>query len=141
MARTIEISVRDRIAWQTNKREYIWGNGGFVVVFKFDKEWENIETKTARFIYGEHYTDVAFVGDSCAVPAVNGVGSMMVGVYADDLQTTCATVRCKRSILCEQGKPDTVPPGTHKRINLVDRATNKEYTLYIENGNLKMEEA
>ncbi len=141
MARTIEISVRDRIAWQTNKTEYICGNGDFVVNFTFDKEWDKRETKTARFINGDEYVDVSFIGNQCPVPVIYGASTITVGVYAGNLQTTGASVKCKRSILTDKGMPMEAPAGTYKTLKLEDRVTGKEYAIYIDNGKLMMEEA
>lgn len=118
MAREIEISVRDRIAWQTNKTEYICGNKDFAVVFDFDSEWENIKAKTARFDYGgENPIDVVFDGNQCNVPRILGASRMNVGVFAGDLQTTTpATVLCKKSILCNGGVPEAPSPDVYAQI-------------------------
>ena len=140
MNRTIEISVKDRIAWQTNKAEYICGNGGFSVVFAFDSEGEKIERKTARFVYGEQYTDVDIVDNRCEVPKINGVSIMKVGVYADDWQTVPAVVHCKRSITDETATLAVPTTGAQKQIKLADRTDGKEYTLYVDGGKLMMEE-
>ena len=111
MTRTIQISVKDRIAWQTNGEEYICGNSDFVVHFAFDDEWESIEMKTARFVYGEQFTDVVFSGDICNIPVIADTHKMKVGVYAGNLRTTtAATVRCKKCILSGGGMvADPVP--------------------------------
>lgn len=117
MTRTIVISVRDRIAWQTNKVEYICGNGDFVVDFVFDSEWDSIETKTARFVHGDQYTDVVFDGNRCAVPKIFDTRKVKIGVYAGDLKTTTsAKVPCKRSILCDGGLPSDPTPDVYAQI-------------------------
>ena len=117
MDRIIEISVRDRIAWQTNKEEYICGNGDFAVVFVFDEEWAEIEPKTARFIHGDQHTDVVFTGNRCEIPKILDTARMKVGVYAGDLQTTTpATVQCKQSILCGAGLPADPTPDVYAQL-------------------------
>ena len=117
MVRTIEVSVRDRIAWQTNRIEYICGNSDFVVDFAFDDEWANAEHKTARFIHGEQHTDVLFTGNRCAIPKIIGAIYMQVGVYAGDLRTTtAAVVLCKKSILCDNGIPADPPPDVYTQV-------------------------
>lgn len=117
MARAIEISVRDRIAWQTNKEEYICGNGDFAVDFVFDQEWNEAENKTARFIHGGQHTDVVFTGSRCAVPKIFGTRKMKIGVYAGDLQTTTpAEVACKKSILCDSGLPADPAPDVYAQL-------------------------
>ena len=122
MVRVIEISVRNRIAWQTNRKEYVCGNSDFVVDFVFDKEWDNVETKTARFVHGGQHTDVVFTGNRCNVPVILNARRMTVGVYAGDLRvTTCATVECRKSILCEAGLPaDPVPDVYTQMMEMID---------------------
>ena len=117
MQRVIEVSVRDKIAWQTNRMDYICGNSNFAVDFNFDSEWDGIETKTARFIHGGEHTDVVFTGKMCAVPYILNVSKMEIGVYAGDLYTTTpAKVPCKKSILCGAGTPANPPPNVYNQI-------------------------
>ena len=117
MSRIIEISVKDRIAWQTNRVEYICDNSDFVVDFDFDSEWEGVEPKTARFIHGEQYTDVVFMGNRCPVPVITDVTKMQVGVFAGNLQTTTpVTIICKNSILCGDGVPADPTPDVYTQI-------------------------
>lgn len=117
MTRTIEISIKDRIAWQTNCEEYICGNSDFVVHFAFDDEWEALTTKTARFVYGEQFTDVVFSGDICNIPVIADAHKMKVGVYAGNLRTTtAAAVRCKKSILCGSGVPADPTPDVYAQL-------------------------
>lgn len=117
MVRTIEVSVKDRIAWQTNRIEYICGNSDFVVDFAFDGEWENADHKTARFIHGEEHTDVPFSGNRCEIPKIFGVKTMEVGVFSGDLRTTtAATVLCKKSILCKAGTPADPSPDVYTQV-------------------------
>lgn len=106
MARTIEISVQDRIAWQINRTEYICGNSDFIVIFDFDNEWAEFTVKTARFIHGDEKTDVVFSGNKCAVPIIRNVTSIKVGVFAGDLRTTtAANISARKSILCDDCLP------------------------------------
>lgn len=117
MNKAIEISVKERIAWQTNKAEYICNNKDFVINFDFDSEWEGVENKTARFIHGGEHTDVIFTGNQCTIPQIANVTRMTVGVYAGDLQTTTpATVYCKKSILCGGGVPANPAPDVYMQL-------------------------
>lgn len=135
MERTIEISVRDRIAWQTNKEEYICGNGDFAVVFAFDEEWADVEPKTARFVHGDQHTDVVFTGNRCNVPKILGVKKMDVGVYAGDLQTTTpATVSCKKSILCGGGMPADPAPDVYAQLMATAVLKNPEEDNAVQIG-------
>ena len=116
MAR-IEISVQNRVAWQTNSMDYICGNGDFVIGFVFDKEWNEFETKTARFIHGGEHTDIVFTGTECKVPKIFNVKRMEVGVFAGDLYTTTpAFVRCRKSILCDSGVPAEPAPDVYAQV-------------------------
>lgn len=116
MAR-IEISVQNRVAWHTNSTDYICGNGDFVVGFVFDKEWNEFETKTARFIHGGEHTDIVFTGNECKVPKILNVKRMEVGVFAGDLYTTTpALVHCRKSILCDSGVPEDPTPDVYTQI-------------------------
>lgn len=123
----IEISVQNLVAWQTNCNDYICGNGDFVVGFVFDSAWNEIETKTARFIHGGEHTDIVFTGTECKVPKILNVKRMEIGVYAGDLHTTTpALVQCRKSILCGGGAPaDPVPDVYAQIMNLLNDLTFK----------------
>lgn len=106
MNKIINVSIKDKIAVQTNEVQYICGNSGFVVVFDFDEDWDWFGTKTARFVYDGTYTDVVFSGNKCAVPIISNVHHFDVGVYSGNLQTTTpAYISAKKSILCSGGIP------------------------------------
>lgn len=113
----IEISVENLVAWQTNSTDYVCGNSEFVVGFVFDKEWNEFETKTARFIHGGEHTDIVFTGTECKVPKIFNVKKIEVGVFAGDLHTTTpASVKCRKSILCGAGTPTNPPPDVYNQI-------------------------
>ena len=113
----IEISVQNRVAWQTNSVDYICGNGDFKIGFVFDSEWDKYESKTARFIYNGEHADVVFTGTECKVPKILGAKRMEVGVYAGDLYTTTpALVHCRKSILCDSGAPADPTPDVYAQI-------------------------
>lgn len=113
----IEISVKNRVAWQTNSVVYICGNGDFEVVFSFDHEWERYETKTARFVHDGEKADVVFSGNKCTIPKTINATRLEVGVFAGELYaTTPATVRCIKSILCDSGAPADPLPDVYAQI-------------------------
>lgn len=117
MKKSIEISVKNRVAWQTNTNVYICGNGDFEVVFAFDPEWDRYETKTARFVHDGKNTDVVFNGNKCTIPKTINATRLEVGVYAGELYaTTPAVVRCVRSILCNNGAPADPLPDVYAQI-------------------------
>ena len=113
----INISVKNKIAVQTDKAEYICGNSDFVVKFDFDSEWDVFEAKTARFKYNGAYKDVVFSGDQCAIPIISNANDISVGVYAGNLHTTTpALVLCEKSILCGSGFPADPPDDVYNQI-------------------------
>nr|DAG65694.1 MAG TPA: hypothetical protein [Caudoviricetes sp.] len=96
----INITVREKIAHTITDTCIVCGNSDYVAVFDFDAEWDAYEVKTARFIWGGTYTDVAFTGNECPVPVIPDAVSVLVGVYAGDLHTTtAAAIGVRRSIL------------------------------------------
>lgn len=101
----IEIEVKNKIA-QSPADSIVCGNSDFQIKFAFDKEWDEYETKTARFVYNGIQQDIVFVGDICDVPIISGANVCAVGVFAGDLHTTTpALVSCLKSILCADGLP------------------------------------
>lgn len=112
----INIQVRNKIA-VAEKAVYICGNSDFVVNFDFDSEWNEYQTKTARFTYEGRYTDVVFTGNQCEIPVISDTYKFSVGVFAGDLHTTTpARVACKKSILCGGGVPADPPPDVYAQI-------------------------
>ncbi len=106
MHRTINVSIRDKIAVAEKDALYICGNSDFVIAFDFDDEWAGYEYKTARFVFNDTYADVVFSGNECAVPVISNTYNFIVGVFAGDLHTTTpAYVAAKKSILCGSGMP------------------------------------
>ena len=113
----IEVSVRGKVARVTNEAEYICGNSDFVVKFSFDPEWDEFETKTARFIHNGKHTDVVFTGDTVSVPVIYDTNIVFVGVFAGNLHTsTPARIHAKRSILCSNGAPADPPDEVYHQI-------------------------
>ncbi len=102
----IRITVREKEA-RADRTVYICGNSCFVVKFDFDQEWDQFETKTARFICDNNsYTDVVFQGTTCPVPVLSNTHRVRIGVFAGNLVTTTpAHVVATKSILCEGGTP------------------------------------
>lgn len=101
----VSIKVKNKIA-VGDGTVIICGNTDYTAVFDFDAEWDEYETKTARFISNGEYTDVVFIGDRCAIPAQQNTHGVQVGVFAGDLHTTTpAYFDCAKSILCDGGAP------------------------------------
>lgn len=104
----IDIIVREKIAWLFDPNAFlICGNSGIPITFDFDEEWEQFETKTARFSFNGSYVDVVFKGNEVYAPMIKNTNSVKIGVFAGNLQTTTpATIPAKKSILCENGFPE-----------------------------------
>lgn len=103
----LHVGVVNKIAtFKKRDGRIVCGNSDYKIKFSFDSEWNEYTEKTARFIWGGHYTDVPFTGDTCDVPIIYDASEVEVGVYAGNLKTTTsARIECHRSILCKGSTP------------------------------------
>lgn len=103
--RDLHISVKDKIANFTTRDGYIvCGNGDYRIKFTFDAEWDEHQSKKARFIWNGKHEDVTIDADNYAtVPVLSNTKQLIVGVYADSISTTAVTIPCVLSVLCEGG--------------------------------------
>lgn len=102
--RDLHISVDDKIATYVNRDgKIVCGNSDYQLVIIFDKDWDKITTRTARFIWNGQYKDVTFTGDKVPVPTLSNTKQLTVGIYADNICTTAVTIPCVLSVLCEGG--------------------------------------
>lgn len=84
----IHVNVRDRIATCPVETVYVSGNTlDCQVQFHFDREWDNYDPKTARFIYdGNRMQERIFYGDVIeGMPSITNTNTLEIGVYAGDL--------------------------------------------------------
>ena len=102
---TIQISVRDKIATQTDGTVIINGNSDYSIEFDFDAEWSDLNNKIGIFAYNDAaahkwaYQPVMFSGNTCAVPILRDIHCVYVGVTAGNVRvTTPAKVQCRLSI-------------------------------------------
>ena len=146
----LHVDVVNKIAtFQKRGGCIVCGNSDYQIKFSFDAEWNEYTTKTARFIWGGHYTDVDFTGDSCDVPTIYDTAEVEVGVYAGDLKTTTsARIDCQKSILCKGGTPSEENDRAHanEAKEAADRAeaaakVAEEYAgkIIIEGGGISAE--
>lgn len=134
MNKTINVTVKDKIATKTDGAGYICGNSDFFIEFDFDDEWNTFDAKTARFVYEGKHQDVVFTGNQCPVPVISGTHRIWVGVFAGDLHTTTsAYIPAKKSILCDSGFPDAPREDVYAQImellqgiEIIDRETIAE---------------
>lgn len=113
----ILVTIRDKVA-TADKTIYVCGNSGFAVNFDFDSEWDEFETKTARFVCDDaSYVDVLFDGTVCPVPIFSNTRRVRVGVYAGNLVTTTpAYITASKSILCDGGTPADPPDDVYDQL-------------------------
>lgn len=113
----ISISVKNKIAVQTNRTLYVCGNSDYTALFDLDAEWNAFEIKTARFYYNGHYSDVVFTGNECEIPIIADTNEFEIGLFAGNLHTTTpAMVLCKRSILSTSGTPTDPSPDVYHQL-------------------------
>lgn len=102
---TIQVSVRDKIATQTDGTVIINGNSDYNIEFDFDAEWADLNNKVGIFAYNDAaahkwaYQTVLFSGNTCTVPILRDIHCVYVGVTAGNVRvTTPAKVQCRLSI-------------------------------------------
>src|SRR5574344_239875 len=84
----LHIKIRKRIARLAYGENIVSYNEGYKIIFDFDKEWDNIENKIARFIFGENYIDCPFSGNEVEIPLIKDADTLEIGVYSANLYTT-----------------------------------------------------
>lgn len=115
--KTINVTVRDKIASAVGDIVYICGNSDYIINFDFDEEWGAYGVKTARFVHDGSYIDVVFTGNQCAMPVIHKAYGIYVGVYAGDLRTTTpAHIPSAASILSAEGTPAAPPEDVYAQI-------------------------
>lgn len=115
--KTINVTVRDKIASAAGDIVYICGNSDYVINFDFDAEWDDYDVKTARFVHDGSYIDIVFTGNQCAMPVIHKAYGIYVGVYASDLRTTTpAHIPSAASILSAEGTPAAPPDDVYAQI-------------------------
>jgi hypothetical protein len=121
----INISVKNKIAEVTDKSPFIvCGNSDYVIVFDLDEEWDDYIVKTARFVYGGNYMDVALTGNEVIVPVIPKAAFVSVGLFAGDITTTTpAVIPCIKSITSDTGTEIEEPtPSLYQQlINQIDK--------------------
>lgn len=102
---TIQVSVRDKIATQTDGTVIINGNSDYNIEFDFDAEWADLNNKVGIFAYNDAaahkwaYQTVMFSGNTCTLPILRDIHCVYVGVTAGNVRvTTPAKVQCRLSI-------------------------------------------
>lgn len=129
MERNIVIFVKDKVAYAPKDARIVCNNYDYTITFDFDDEWNSIETKTARFSANGKNIDVVFTGNSVNAPPIYNAAYVKIGVFAPDITTTYATIRCEESILCEGGViADPLPDVYAQIIDLLNQLKENEVT-------------
>lgn len=117
MEHVIAVSVRNKVARNETRLQYVCGNSDYVIDFSFDEEWGGYATKTARFVSGGEFIDVVFSGNRCKMPVITDTYTVTVGVFAGNLKTsTPAVIMASKSILCGGGIPADPLPDVYAQI-------------------------
>lgn len=101
--KTLRINVANKIAtYHRRDGLIVCGNSDYQIKFTFDGEWDEYQTKIARFIWNGKHTDVEINADNtCPVPMLLNTTELAIGVYAEGIATTTpARIDCVRSVLC-----------------------------------------
>ena len=87
----------------------ICDNSDYRLRFSFDSDWEGMDPKTARMVWGGKHRDFPFTGSEVDLDRLPVADMVSIGVYAGDIKTsTSAIFRCSPSIL--SSNPVHVPP-------------------------------
>lgn len=117
----IKIDVIDKVAIAPDGAYLNCANSGQEIEFFFDKEWDDITDKKARFSYcrdgEEKYKEQDFKGNKVEVPILYDITEVEVGVYGGALKTsTPAKIPCRRSALCGNRTPEDPTPDVYAKI-------------------------
>lgn len=104
----VEITIKDRIATAPADALLVCNNPTDTIRFLFDAEWNAHSVKTARFSWEGKYVDRVFEGNEVQAPEISQTNYVFVGVFADNIASTPAKVRCRYSIKCMGG--NVIPP-------------------------------
>lgn len=116
MERNIVIKVIDKVAYAPKDALIVCNNSDYKAIFEFDNEWDGVDKKTARISMNGKYTDVVFTGDTVQLPPVYNAAYVQIGVFAGDMTTTPARVKCEKSVLCDGGMVAPPPDDVYGQI-------------------------
>ena len=103
----------------------VCNNSDYVVRFALDSEWDALALRTMRIVYDSYsHTDIAFSGDTVALPAIIDRTSIGIGLYSGDIHTsTCAMFDCERSVM-GQNSHAVAPPSSDVYNEIVEMINN-----------------
>lgn len=107
----ITVTVRDKIA-EGCKTKLVCDNSDYRIRFDLDSDWDGINAKTARLLFGTGHYDFPFTGNEVDIDKpIPPVRSVTIGIFAGDIKTsTPAFFECRPSVKSAQSKPAPEPP-------------------------------
>lgn len=110
----------------------VCNNSDYVVRFALDSEWDALALRTMRIVYDSYsHTDIAFSGDTVALPTIIDRTSIGIGLYSGDIHTsTCAMFDCERTadeiaeLEAMQANIPTPSPTPEQRLDVLENTTD-----------------
>ena len=95
------ITIENRIARVAGTPQIVCGNSGYTITFQFDAEWSEYTEREAHFRFNRNgnpeTVSTYFAGTSCAVPVLEDIDFVEIGVSAGNIRTTTpARIPCLR---------------------------------------------
>lgn len=116
----LHIKIRKRIARLAYGENFVSYNEGYKIIFDFDKEWDSIGNKIARFIFGENYIDCPINGNEVEIPLIKNADTLEIGVYSDNLYTTTAVKFKVLKSIKDEEKIEILVPEAYPEIEELD---------------------
>lgn len=99
----IQATIQNRIVYIPDDVELVCNNPTDVIQIEFDEEWNGKTGIMARFVWNGKPYEVPVIENKVQVPEITKAAWVNFGVYADNITTTPAKIKCKESILCYGG--------------------------------------
>ena len=116
----LHIKIRKRIARLAYGENFVSYNEGYKIIFDFDREWDSIGNKIARFIFGENYIDCPINGNEVEIPLIKNADTLEIGVYSDNLYTTTAVKFKVLKSIKDEEKIEILVPEAYPEIEELD---------------------
>ena len=116
----LHIKIRKRIARLAYGENFVSYNEGYKIIFDFDREWDSIGNKIARFIFGENYIDCPINGNEVEIPLIKNADTLEIGVYSDNLYTTTASKFKVLKSIKDEEKIEILVPEAYPEIEELD---------------------
>lgn len=116
----LHIKIRKRIARLAYGENFVSYNEGYKIIFDFDREWDSIGNKIARFIFGENYIDCPINGNEVEIPLIKNADTLEIGVYSDNLYTTTAVKFKVLKSIKDEEKIEMLVPEAYPEIEELD---------------------